>query len=277
MSGLLNPVLAVAFLAGLPPRAVDMAPIDRRVLPSATIGSVGAARDTTLDAYLRRFRARYPLDSVVAGAPSDLERVRRLSRWVRTRFDHNGSNAATVSDPIAILDSAATGQRFRCVEYAIVLAGALRAVGVPARTLGLQRADVETAKCCAGHVVAEAWLRDARRWVLVDGQWDALAFRGDVPLDAVALRSAILDGAPDLRVESLSGTGTRGWTRWMQPYLHFMVHRPMRSDGVRDTLDVMFVPEGSTPPKLFQRQWPQSPYRVATSVDDFMAPPTGAP
>lgn len=235
---------------------------------------VPAAAVDTPAPYPLRFRQRYPLDSVVAGATSDLDRVRRLSRWVRTRFDHNGSNAAAVDDPISILDSAATGQRFRCVEYAIVLAGALRAVGVPARTLGLQRADVETATCCAGHVVAEAWLREHGRWVLVDGQWDAIAFRDTVPLDAIGLREAILAGDAALRVESLSGTTTQRWTRWMRPYLHFMVHTPITAAGATaDTLSVMYVPEGSTPPRLFQRKWPQSPYRATSSAAEFGAAP----
>lgn len=51
-------------------------------------------------------------------------------------------------------------KRFRCVEYSIVAAGALNALGIPARTVGLRTKYVETELWSAGHVVAEAYLKD---------------------------------------------------------------------------------------------------------------------
>lgn len=227
------------------------------------------------DAYLARLRDEYGLDTLVAGATSDLERVRRMSRWVRRQWEHNGTNEPTHSDPLAILAEARTGKRFRCVEYAAVLAAALSAVGVPARVLGLQRSDVETATSGAGHVVAEAYLRDRGRWVLVDGQWDVIAFRGAEPLNAVQLQRAIAERASDLRVESLSGTGTARYARWIAPYLFFFVaeSRAWTTGARRGHSARMLIPVGASAPRVFQRHWPQPRYEATSSVAVFYAPP----
>lgn len=225
--------------------------------------------------YLARLRATHGLDAVVAGATSDLERVRRLSHWVRRQWEHNGNTEPTRPDPLAILAEARTGKRFRCVEYAHVLAAALSAVGVPARVVGLQRADVETATSGAGHVVAEAWLRDRGRWVLVDGQWDAIPFLGDEPLDAVALQAALAARDPALRVESAAGTSTRRWGRWIAPYLYFFVTgpEPWTTGTAPDAPRLLLAPLDATPPQRFQRRWPQPAYVLTRAPAAFHAPP----
>lgn len=253
-----------------PDDAVAVAPAGARI---ATSVPVPGAPDR--DAYFARLRREYPLDSVVAGATTDLERVQRMSRWVRTQWEHNGNNESAHGDPLGILAEARTGKRFRCVEYAEVLAGALSAVGVPARVLGLQRADVETAISGAGHVVAEAWLADRRRWVLVDGQWDVIPFLGDEPIDAVALARALDASTPALRVTSLSGTTSTRYLRWVRPYLyHFVVSpRPWTTGTAPGAPTRMLLPIGAVPPKLFQRKWPQPAYVPTHRPAIFHAPP----
>lgn len=228
--------------------------------------------------YLARLRHDYHLDSVVAGAGSDLERVRRLSRWARRQWEHNGENQPARADPLAILAEARSGKRFRCVEYAEVLAAALSAIGVPARVLGLQRADVETARSGAGHVVAEAYLADRDRWVLVDGQWDVIPFRGAEPLNAVELQRALAERVTDLQVESLSGTSTGRYARWVAPYLFYFVARPRAwtTGGPGGPASLMLVPLGATAPRRFQQQWSQPPYVATNSTMVFYArPPAG--
>src|SRR5262245_41748594 len=60
--------------------------------------------------YLARLREQYHLDEVVARADGDYERVLAISQWVRSRWEHNGSNEPKQSDPIAILEEAETGK-----------------------------------------------------------------------------------------------------------------------------------------------------------------------
>ncbi len=257
--------------AALPDSALVASSRDTGAAPTAV--PVPAAEER--GAYLARLRAEYRLDTVVAGAGSDLERVRRMSRWARRQWEHNGSNEPARPDPLSILAEARTGRRFRCVEYAEVLAAALSAVGVPARVLGLQRADIETASSGAGHVVAEAYLADRGRWVLVDGQWDVIPFRGAEPLNAVELQRALAERAPDLRVESLSGTGTRRYSRWIAPYLFYFVATPRAwtTGAAAGSVRVMLVPLGAKAPRVFQRRFPQGHYVATHSAAAFYAPP----
>lgn len=288
--GAVAPSAAVAQLpapsAPVPARGVvplrfddtPLAPDDPELRPrvgSRVVTAVPVPGAPDRDAYFAQLRREYPLDSVVAGATTDLERVRRMSRWVRTRWEHNGSNEATRSDPLAILAEARTGKRFRCVEYAEVLAGALSAVGVPARVLGLQRADVETATRDAGHVVAEAWLADRRRWVLVDGQWDVIPFLGDEPINALELARALDASTPGLRVTSLSGTSSPLYVRWVRPYLfHFVVSpRPWTTGSAPGARPWMLLPIGAPPPTVFQRTWPQPDYVPTHRPAVVYAPP----
>lgn len=226
-------------------------------------------------AMLDTLRTRYRLDDVVAGSADDLDRVRRLSRWTRSRWQHNGENEPSRPDPLTILAEADAGRRFRCVEYAEVLAAALSAVGVPARVLGLQRADVETAESGAGHVVAEAWLRDGKRWALVDGQWDAIAMRGAVPLNARELQDALATEDARLAVQTFSGIPPSVFERWIAPYLHFYVTKGRRwTTGAPDgTKSLMLVPPGATAPQVFQRRFPQSYDEATASVGRLYAPP----
>jgi transglutaminase-like putative cysteine protease len=122
------------------------------------------------DAYLERLRVVHDLDGLVEGAGGDYEKIRRVARWVRGRWEHDGDNVPERSDPASILEAASRGARFRCVEYSIVASGCLNALGIRARVLGLKTADVETRVSGAGHMAVEAYLRDRSKWILVDPQ-----------------------------------------------------------------------------------------------------------
>jgi hypothetical protein len=224
---------------------------------------------------LDTLRAEYGLENVVRGAATDLDRVRRISAWTRSRWRHNGSNQPSKNDPLTILSEAAGGRRFRCVEYSEVLAGALSSLGVPARVLGLQRVDIETARSGAGHVAAEAWLADQGRWVLVDGQWDVIPFSAGKPLNAVELAAALANDDPGLTLESFSGASTGRFARWIRPYLFYFVAHPRRwtTGAPSNFRDVMLAPDAAPFPKVFQRRFAQSDYVGVRSTATFYAPP----
>jgi hypothetical protein len=102
-----------------------------------------------------------------------------------------------------------------------VTSGALTALGIPARMLWLLTRDGGTRSDGIAHVVAEAYLRDAGRWVMVDAQWDAVPTRDGAPLSAVALQQALATGGAGVAITSRSGTRTPDYLRWITPYLHF--------------------------------------------------------
>jgi transglutaminase-like putative cysteine protease len=122
---------------------------------------------TPSDPYLTKLRVDYKLDDVIAGKTNDFEKIQAICHWVHGRWKHDGSNQPEKSDAISILQKAAEGKCFRCVEYSIVTSAALNAVGIPARSLDLMRKDVETCWFSAGHVVTEAYLRERNKWMMV--------------------------------------------------------------------------------------------------------------
>jgi hypothetical protein len=97
------------------------------------------------------------------------ETATALLRWVRRQWRHDGNNDAEHADALELLERASRGERFRCVEYGILLAGALNARGIVARTCALKMPDYH-AGTGRGHVVTEAWIDDLGRWVVLDGQ-----------------------------------------------------------------------------------------------------------
>jgi hypothetical protein len=227
------------------------------------------------DAYLEQLRGSYSLDSVVTGAKSDFERVQRMSRWVRQQWEHNGDHVANPSDPISILKAAQTGQRFRCVEYSIVLSGALNAIGIRSRVLGLKTQDVETRESGAGHVVSEAYLDDQKKWVMVDGQWDVIPMLGAKPLGAIELQAAIAGHDPALRVESLSGTTASRYFAWVAEYLYYFdAALDQRTTAPNKSFkELMLVPEGAPEPKVFQRKYSIGDVTYTNNAYLFVGPP----
>lgn len=232
-------------------------------------------RNTPDDSYMSRLRTTYALDKVVAGKKSDYEKVRALSRWVRTRWEHNGDNEPQKPDPLSILLEAAQGKRFRCVEYAVVLSAALNSVGIPARVLGLKTQDMETREYGAGHVVTEAYLAAPGKWILVDGQWDIIPTLKGKPLNAVELQSALARRADGLGGDSFSGAEAAEYFRWVEPYLFYFDTRfDSRVEGEKQPHRLMLVPVGAKEPTVFQRKNILKNMVYTRSVRLFYAKPT---
>jgi len=67
---------------------------------------------------LVEMRREFAIDAVVAGAKNDYEKLRLLTHWVSTRWEHSPNQMASKSDPVTILREAQKGGRFICREYA---------------------------------------------------------------------------------------------------------------------------------------------------------------
>ena len=226
------------------------------------------------ETYLTNLRTTYQLDALVAGKTTDFERVQAVCAWVHQQWKHNGRNTPQRYDPTSILQEAAQGKQFRCVEYGIVLVGALTALGIPARTLGLEMADVETRKSGAGHVLAEAWLADQHKWMLVDGQWDVIPLLNGVPLNAVELQKALAEHQSGLTVASPAGTSTRHYSRWIQPYLYYFdTGLDGRIGGRCEPGDLYLVPLEAPNPARFQGSEPVKNRLYTHSAAAFYRPP----
>jgi len=144
--------------------------------------------------YLAQLRARLRLDEVLAGATTDLETLVRLTGRVHALWEHSGSQQPSKRDPLSIVEEAERGGRFRCVEYAIVLAGALHAVGIPARCVGLMKRRIEKRFIAGAHFAVEAFLKDQKRWAFADPQWNIVPVHEGLPLSGVQVLETLQEG-----------------------------------------------------------------------------------
>lgn len=274
----LSPLLCAALCVGVlthpavgqkgSPAARTLKFTDERVMLPFTF-----QRSVPDDPYLKRLREEYSLGELVKGKSSDYEKVRAVSRWVRTRWEHNGSNMPEKPDPISILEEAKQGKSFRCVEYSAVLAAALNAVGVRARVLSLLTEDVETRESGAAHVVAEAYLSDKRKWVMVDGQWDVIPTLKGKPLGAVEFQRALAKREKGLGVDTFSGVKADGYFEWVAPYLFYFITKFDGRYGVAASRkELMLVPVGAKEPKVVQRKWPIGDVVYTNSLRAFNDP-----
>ncbi len=228
-----------------------------------------------------RLRTEFGLNDVLRGIEDELEGVTALAGWVNSRWSHSSSNMPSSPDPLVILREAAEGASFRCVEYSLVMVGASQAVGMPARVVGLKTRHAATARSAAGHVVAEVWLEDIGKWVVVDPQLGYVFMSDGVPLNAVELGEKLAQGPRS--VEVLSAEGPVGWFRknqyilFMGPYLfHFDSQYDQRvflPQNERIIGGLMLLPEGAPELKVFQRRYPLLWDYYTSSVDAFYVIP----
>ena len=181
-----------------------------------------------------------------------------MCRWVHGRTSHDGWNDELPEDALGLLQVAEKGAQWRCVQYGLVVAECLNAVGIPARVVGAQARDVETILAGAGHVFAEAWLEDRQRWVFVDAQLDIVAIDTDgTPLNSAEFRNALA------RPES-----PFSYPRGLAFCLHYFSYH-----GLEGEKRLMLGPVGSAMPTKFQREPTRAPdiftHRMA---DAYQAP-----
>jgi hypothetical protein len=197
---------------------------------------------------LSELRREFSIDDVVAGAADEYDRLRRLTQWVSTRWQHSPNQTASKADPLTILREAQKGGRFICRDYAIVLAGTASAYGMPARVLNLMPRDVETRS--EAHSVAEVWLESLKKWVLADGQFGAIGELDGVPLNGVELQAAF---AADKPVKC--GGGTAACAQW-KPFIlrnayFFKFGNDQRAFNRAMTKQLVLIPKGAAEPKKF--------------------------
>jgi len=217
-------------------------------------------------------RREFAIDAVVAGAKDDYERLRRLTHWVSTRWEHSPNQMASKSDPLTILREAQKGGRFICREYAIVMAGVAAAYGMPARVVNLMPREVETRS--EAHSAAEVWLDEFGKWVLADGQYGAIGELDGVPLSGIELQAAL---AADRTVVCSAGDGVYAeWKPFILRNAFFIkMGNDQRAFEHRTTAQLVLVPNGAPNPTKFaggnEEIFAGAIY--TSNPDSFYAPP----
>ena len=229
--------------------------------------------------YLKLLRSKYPIDSLIKEARTDMEKTLKILNWIHNQWQHNGDNEPSKNDAISILEEAKEGKNFRCVEYGIVAAACLNAIGLNSRMLALKTKDVETTEYGAGHVATEVFLNDLKKWVFIDGQFDAMPVLNDTPLNAVEFQKAITENFDQLEIKTSSDIPKSIYTNWIYPYLYYFDVKFDNREGIdnKKSIDgkssLMLVPLGAKSPTIFQRTFPMDYLKYTHSLEDFYAKP----
>ncbi len=143
---------------------------------------------------LAHLRQRLPPAALQPGPL--LPRVRALSTWLSTSWEHTDSGKAAQYAPWDAETILAWGHHrvghdgrlpiVMCVQYGAAFVSACQAAGFPARCV----VGTDTINSYNGHFVAEVWSNEHAKWILVDPNLDAIFFRNGAPLSAAEIQAA---------------------------------------------------------------------------------------
>jgi hypothetical protein len=239
--------------------------------------------DTLNNSYLRQLKNDYDLLKLTENKIEDIDKVLSVLNWTHNQWRHNGSNEPSKNDALTILKEARDGKKFRCVEYGIVSSTALQSLNFKARVLGLKTADVETKKYGAGHVLAEVWMPQFNKWVLIDGQFNLMPILENVPLNAVEFQQAISENKKYKLIDvngEVSMKRRKSYLSFIFDYLYYIDtqfdNRNVPSNErilYEGKPSLMLVPLGAKNPSIFQIIYPLDNMVYTNSINDFYQKP----
>lgn len=168
-----------------------------RVYHARDIGDFNRVPDEDMtvafDGYRFDYRTAMKLSNEVTGEINALLQVRNqadlqllidIATWVRTKMSFGMSIERHDRKGPAVQPSSITGDsRGLCDRYANYYAAACQTAGIPSRVIELK-----------GHVVPEAFLRDAGRWVMVDPTLGYYLVREGIPLSVAEIINTYKNG-----------------------------------------------------------------------------------
>jgi Transglutaminase-like superfamily len=215
--------------------------------------------DMSNDSKSTTLRNEYKLDTLITNCKTEFEKVIKVQSWVHSRWQHDGMNEPEKVDALFILKEAEKGKRFRCVEYGLVTRECLASLGIKIRGLGLMTKDVSDVKSSAGHVANEVYLKDLKKWIFLDPQWDIITTLDSVPLNAIELQYCIAQNKNFEIINPSKTTTKEEYKKWIGPYLYYFT--VSLSHQVVDKWDMILgnkkqltlMPIGAIKPTYFQK------------------------
>ena len=198
---------------------------------------------------LASLREKVPIDAR-EGRGSQMQRVRALSAWLASSWEHTSSAQYAPWDAETIIawgraQSGHNNQRpiTFCVHYAVAFVSACQAVGMAARCAAL----MGTPNGADGHFVAEVWFDEFGKWVMVDPNTDALYWKDGQPLSIAEIQRLGEDVAGLIEW----GRGTE-FQRTFPHMVEFIMHNMERGISFRHRslwprADLLSHPEFSPP------------------------------
>lgn len=132
--------------------------------------------------YLKKLKDYVVQIGYTPNESSEVDEVAAALKWVNAQWDHDGMNQPP-SDfrALDILHSVhKSKQKYRCVEYGIVLSELLQSYGFTTRTVALRSQDAAYGGFGQGHVAMEVWINSLNKWVFLDPQFGVFLIQKDL-------------------------------------------------------------------------------------------------
>lgn len=174
----------------------------------------------TDNAALKAFRQRFDLDRVIEHAQDEWHAIRLLRNWVYLQNVRGGNDLSTQAsggDAETLLLAINAGGEYWCTFFAIMTQSVMQTMGFPARHVGIS-CEYDRFGKSTHHGVAEVWVNQFRKWVLLDTHFNTHFSLDGVVLDAYQIHRAALAGrgkeilthkGPDAMVAASDRTCTR--------------------------------------------------------------------
>jgi hypothetical protein len=154
---------------------------------------------------IRKLRERVGLEEMERSSANERELIRRIADWANTRYGHMQPLPFASWDAHEILDRLDRGDAFWCTYKAALFVQACCAAGLNARMLNISRREAD------GHDVAEVYINQFRKWMLVDPWMNFSMERNGVPLSALEIHDSIDHPEGIILVFGEHGRGTEYW------------------------------------------------------------------
>lgn len=229
----------------------------------------------TQDSSLTKLREEFKLNSIIRDTKDDFEKVLKIQSWVQSRWKHSADNTPEINDAYYILKQAEKGQRFRCVEYSRVASECLKSLGFKVRNLGLMTKDIDVVNNGGGHAVNEVYIKDLKKWIFIDPQFDVIVTENGIPLNAVELQNAIAEKRIIEIINPNNVITKEEYIQWIGKYLFYFTTSLNQGkvsiwDRVIGSKKLLtLVPKGEKEPKYMQRMFRLNNAYFTNSIIDF--------
>lgn len=143
--------------------------------------------------HVKNLRVLTSVEKAITDKKSDFSQALAIANYVSRAWSHDGFNSnPKKQDAITILKHAKKGATFSCVQFATVFTQICHSVGIPARILQVSTKNASLGSSGHGHVTAEYFDNQFKKWVWIDPQIHAYAKSGKTPLSFNELSERIL-------------------------------------------------------------------------------------
>ena len=231
--------------------------------------------DKSNEAQLKTLKETNRLETLIDQKNPDFQNIMEVRSWVSLKWEQDAKIFNKSNNIRTIFNKSEKGPGNRGLEYILMIKSCLRSLGFTIRTLFIESKDGEELKKGAKHVLLEAYLRDKKKWFLIDPKFDIIIKKNGVPLNAIEFQQALVN-EEELDVINPSGRiNSEDYLEWVGPYLFFFTISLNKGavnicDGIYGNKKrLTLVPINEEPPLDFKNSMRIRTSLITHSIADF--------